>query len=231
MLQNHHHPSVIQFPSTLDFLIYTLAQPAPTTILVCSSRETFFQHLLHETQPDHHSTHANPSAKDHLLTPTIRLLAESRKVKMVYVPTLQHLRAYLAAFPNPANPPASEVISYETSGTHVPILALLNSLGLHRSAHEFSVQGLSRTFALVVETAARENMRLLVTECDFSTPSDEAGRSEVQRDPWAEQIPLLSGSIRFGGEDRMWVGKSVEIRKVVSRWCKFVNVEHEERED
>lgn len=43
-------------------------------------------------------------------------------------------------------------------------------------------------------------------------------------DPWKEQVPLLSGSVRFGREERAWAGKTVEVERVVGRWCRFVTI-------
>ena len=238
---NIKQPVVMQFPFTLDFLVYMLRQHAPSTVVVCSSREVFFQQLLNECWGDRQDNStstqrlAGSASKDYLLTPTLHLLAESRTVRLVYVPTVSHLRAYLATFALPTNP-IDKVTSYEKPSTHVSTLALFNPLALHRSTADFSAQGLSRTFALSVEAAAREGMRLLITECFPFTqpeeiPMDEIEGAEVQRDLWTEQIPLLNGSIRFGGEERLWAGRTVEVRKVASRWCKFVDNGQDNNED
>lgn len=44
-------------------------------------------------------------------------------------------------------------------------------------------------------------------------------------DPWKEQVPLLNGSIRFGGEERVWAGKTIEVGSIVAKWCKFVRLD------
>ena len=43
-------------------------------------------------------------------------------------------------------------------------------------------------------------------------------------DAWMEQVPVLSGSVRFGGDERVWAGRTVEVGRVVGRWCRFVRV-------
>ena len=43
-------------------------------------------------------------------------------------------------------------------------------------------------------------------------------------DAWMEQVPVLSGSVRFGGDERVWAGRTVAVGRVVGRWCRFVRV-------
>ncbi|KAL9128687.1 MAG: hypothetical protein Q9217_002680 [Psora testacea] len=47
---------------------------------------------------------------------------------------------------------------------------------------------------------------------------------EVESDPWKEQVPLFSGSMRVAGSERVLVGRTIAIGEVVGRWCKFVPV-------
>lgn len=81
--------------------------------------------------------------------------------------------------------------------------------------------------ALAVEAASRGDMRLLVAE--VATKIDTAGDVEEERgplrDPWRAQVPLLSGSVRFGGDERVWAGRTIEVRQVMERWCNFVDLE------
>lgn len=74
-------------------------------------------------------------------------------------------------------------------------------------------------------------MQLVLCEIPVREDSDgrdvgDAGEGEEgegegerrERDPWSEQVPLLNGSVRFGGEQRVWAGRTVEIRRVAGRW-------------
>lgn len=55
---------------------------------------------------------------------------------------------------------------------------------------------------------------------DAGEGEEEAGEEERREgDPWSEQVPLLNGSVRFGGEQRVWAGRTVEVRRVAGRWC------------
>ena len=57
--------------------------------------------------------------------------------------------------------------------------------------------------------------------------SDGQGGEEggVKLEPWREQVPLLSGSVRFGGKESGLGGRLIEVRVVVGRWCRFVGME------
>ncbi|MCJ1481543.1 hypothetical protein MMC06_001702 [Schaereria dolodes] len=166
--------------------------------------------------------------KHQILIPTIYLLAAARDICLVFTPTLPHLRAYLATY-TPHNGSRNGTTIYQKPGVQVPMLALLNPLSIHRTTSEHSAQGLSRTFALAVEAAARGCMQLTVSES--STPQEEvlmdAGDGygdTLQIDPWKEQVSLLNGSIKFRGEDRVWAGRTLEVGRVVERWCRRIQI-------
>ncbi|KAI9880603.1 MAG: hypothetical protein M1830_001954 [Pleopsidium flavum] len=84
---------------------------------------------------------------------------------------------------------------------------------------------------------------------DVEVRDDEEGEEEVGRregrdigngngngdrsgsgggDPWEARVPLLNGTVRFGGEERVWAGRSVSCRRVVERWCVFAGSEGDE---
>ena len=103
----------------------------------------------------------------------------------------------------------------------------------HRSTAEYSAQGLSRTLAVAVESASLAEQRLVLAEAKIQNIGEQYGDSEAFdvtfENPWKEQVPVLSGSIRFGGEDRLWAGKTIEVGHVLARWCRFVKLSDEER--
>ncbi|CAF9918023.1 hypothetical protein IMSHALPRED_003832 [Imshaugia aleurites] len=206
----------------------------PTILLICSSREAFLQELqasLNDPSPqdptadskDEPSTNDNHPALHPLLVPTIHLIAKSRSVNLAFVPTLPHLRAYLATYiPNVESEPSPSAAT--KPGSQYPMLAIWGLANLHRSTAEHSAQGLSRSLAAAVETAKLNGQSLVLAESsvvDGGVENEGIGNSG---NPWKEQVPLLSGSVRFGGEDRMWAGKTVAIERVVRRWCRFVTI-------
>ncbi len=104
------------------------------------------------------------------------------------------------------------------------MLAVWGLANLHRSTAEHSAQGLSRSLAAAVETAKVNGQRLVLAESIALNGEIEYEGIGSAGDPWKEQVPLLSGSVRFGGEDRVWAGKTVALERVVGRWCRFVMV-------
>ncbi|MCJ1252345.1 hypothetical protein MMC24_000150 [Lignoscripta atroalba] len=234
----YYQPVVLNPVELTSFITYVLQQHAfPTILIICSSREAFLNTL--QAACCYNSPEVSPSqqqntavVKHHLLIPTIHLLASSRDISLAFTPTLPHLRAFLATYV-PVEDSRTQYTTYEKPGSQVPILALLNPLALHRSTSEYSAQGLSRTFALATEAAARGKMQLTVSECP-PFHEDEVmdlgdDHNEVTRiDPWTEQVPLLNGSVRFGGEERVWAGRTVEVGRVVRRWCKILEMDSAE---
>lgn len=80
-----------------------------------------------------------------------------------------------------------------------------------------------------MEAAARAKMQLVLTEIPMledigGGDGEDTGEEEdggQGRDLWSEQIPLLNGSVRFGGQRRVWAGRTVEARRVAGRWFAF----------
>ncbi|KAI9724011.1 MAG: hypothetical protein M1812_000729 [Candelaria pacifica] len=220
-------PTVLTDILPTELIEYILQHhAAPTTLVVCSSRETFLHQLLTLIQQTRPSSPPQPAEdspsnipprpkKTHrFLTPTIHLLSVSRTINIAFCPTLQHLRAYLTVYQAPAPLPSP---SLNKPGPNAPIFALLNAIALHRSTPDHSAQGLSRTFAAAVEAAAREKMILIVAECGKAGDDNN-----LESEPWEEQVHLLNGTLRgLGTEGRGWAGRTVRIRRVLERWCMF----------
>lgn len=218
-----------------DFVHFILRHhTTPTTLVICSSREAFVQELqacidyTHPREPTADSSdELSPDGTDPplhpLLIPTIHLIANSRSVSLAFVPTLPHLRAYLATY-TPDVKPESSPSTTTKLGSQYPMLAVWGLVNLHRSTAEHSAQGLSRSLAVAVETAKLNGQRLVLAESRALDGGVEYEGIGSEREPWKEEVPLLSGSVRFGGEDRVWAGKRVEVERVVGRWCGFVTV-------
>ncbi|CAD6563952.1 MAG: hypothetical protein ASARMPREDX12_007802 [Alectoria sarmentosa] len=218
-----------------DFVNFILRHhTTPTTLIICSSREAFLQELqacIEHTHPrdptadpnDETSLDGTDPPPHPLLIPTIHLIAKSRSVNLAFVPTLPHLRAYLATYTHDFKPESSPSTSTKP-GSQYPMLAVWGLASLHRSTAEHSAQGLSRSLAIAIETAKLNGQRLVLAESRASNGEVEYEGIGSGGEPWKEEVPLLSGSVRFGGEDRAWAGKRVEVGKVVGRWCQFVTV-------
>lgn len=224
-------PAILPCMTSLAFLEYIqMHHAAPTTVVVCSTRELLLNELCASVSNINLDGETNYEDPHPFLVPTIHQLATSRTVHLTFAPTLPHLRAYLASV-EPSLEPRLVARGRSTS-QFLPTLAIFGLLELHRSTSEYSAQGLSRTFAIAAEAATAARRKLIVIEPLVSRLEEESvDATAVERinplNPWSEQIPLLNGSIRLGDGDRVWAGRTVEAARVVSRWCHFVQLESE----
>jgi len=217
-----------------DFIAYVLRpHQAPTTVVICSSREAFLDELRacfvdHTAGPSASPTEGSSRPWHSLLVPTLHLIAKSQSVSLVFAPTLPHLRAFLSTYSFPAKPEFSPS-AMTKRGSQVPMLAIWGFARLHQSTVEHSAQGLSRTLATVVEATRTGGQKLVLAEpkerYERRNDEDANGGDERFEDPWKEQVPLLSGSVRFGGEERAWAGKTIEVGRIVAKWCNFMRLD------
>lgn len=199
---------------------------SPTTLVICASRESFLQSLQvdmrrtnHDNQLD--SAENSDSVLSHpFLIPTIHLLASSKTVCLAFTPTLPHLRAFLANF-SPKGDDSSPLI-YQRPGSRISMLAIFNLAAVHRSTSEYSAQGLSQTIAIAVEAAKITGMKLVLAESCNENQTENA-----TEDPWKPQVPLLNGSIRSDESEKIWAGRTIDIRKVIGRWCRFIRLDED----
>lgn len=219
------HPVAITSPSLVVLINSILkVHTIPITLVICATRESFLQDLqtdLHRDSPD--SLHP-------LLVPTIHLLATTRTIRLAFTPTLGHLRAYLATY-------QLTIETLEKSprlqglAALSPMLLILGLVALHSLSTEFSAQGLSRSLAMAVEAADNAGAKLVLAELrkegenGTMDTGENLGESETAYDPWRQEVSLLNGSVRFGEDSRPWSGRTVEVRTIVGRWCKFEGLE------
>ncbi|TKA33604.1 hypothetical protein B0A50_00440 [Salinomyces thailandicus] len=245
-----HRPVVLEAIGTTDFVRYVLDQHnGPSLLVVCDTKDAFLK-ALRDPDASHFQARSNqrdeddqdtslhgadvPSFEQSWATPTLRMLATSRTVKMAFCPDITHLRAYLATF-------ASRTMERSTAdqsamGEPRKFLALLNPIAQHRLTSAFSAQGLNRTFAAAVEAAYHTGSQLIVAECLAIDPRLEADGITIpglddqpmydERSPpesiWDEQVSILNVTTKnFGAGERGWVGRTVKVRDIAGRWCRF----------
>ncbi|KAK3714995.1 hypothetical protein LTR37_007485 [Vermiconidia calcicola] len=230
-------PVVLENLNISEFIQHVVvAHSLPSTIIVCSSRDTFLKHMHATLTRTATLDRQNEEGRKHepWNVPTLRLLASSRTVRMVFCPEVTHLRAYLGTYAHRL----SEESKHEVTGSSSQrLLAVLNLIQLHRLTSAFSAQGLYRTFATAVEAAYRTNSRLVVGECSIEssgTSTMDPLVSEVEStpsaapptSPWDEHVSILNVTTKsFGVGERGWVGRTVKIRSIAERWCTFQNME------
>lgn len=235
MLDNNQ-PTALPSLICSDFITYILrSHKAPTTLIICSSRETFIAQLRtclivdERSTPSTSQTEQTSKSLHPLLIPTLNLIAKSRSINLAFASTLPHLRAFLTTYA-PLRKAESTLSTLTNCGSQTPILAIWGIAQLHRSTAEHSAQGLSRTLATAVEAARTGVQRLILAEPkepkERPIDEDTNDMDEGLDDPWKEQVPLLSGSVRFGGEERAWAGRTIEVGRVVAKWCRFVKPDY-----
>jgi hypothetical protein len=136
---------------------------------------------------------------DPLLQPTLHLLNTSSKIQLTFCDTVPLLHAYLATLDNVPN-----------------TVYFIHPLRLHMHTPAFSAQGLSRTFASLSDAVARTASKMVVVE-----PVEGI---EGEEDPWEQHVPILGSGGKFAGQ-RGWVGRTVGVRRVVGRWCRFERID------
>lgn len=217
----------------------------PSTLVVCSSKEEFLKQLQisfveHLPQQQDADTIRDETKLETLKrlwsTPTLRLLASSRTVNVVFCPDVTHLRAYLAAYTYRVSKDPEQGTQWSARFTTSRILAVLNPIALHRPTSSFSVQGINRTMAVAVEAAHHSKSRLIIAECTTdrtSLPSedrpmleqDEAPLEPLVENLWDEEVSILNVTTKsFGAGERGWVGRTVKVRAIAERWCVFQRI-------
>ncbi|EPE24415.1 hypothetical protein GLAREA_08267 [Glarea lozoyensis ATCC 20868] len=230
-----------------ELLTYVLAHQAhPTTLIICQPRSNFLTSLLNsidQTSPisnpsatdDPSSAPAEPSPVHPLLIPTLHQIATSRSVKVVFIPTVSHLRAYLAAF-GEEDRVALPVPQFEKQGKNSPLIVVYGLVGLHRDTSEWSAQGLGNSVSALVEVGERCGRRVVCFEeredeisGDLQELEDEEEEIESRRwkevcKVWEQRVPMLNGSVRragMGSEDEAWSGRTIEAGRIFGRWFRF----------
>lgn len=212
----------------------------PTTLIVCSSQAEFLDSLLADAQKSL-SVAADGSqvpGLSSLLSSPLYQVAIARHIRMIFVPTVSHLRACLSVFTTKDSrvPPPPPVNTSRQARTR-PLLLVYGFLALHRDTSEWSAQGISSTATTLVEAARRVGFRAAVvdsprlvmqTEDDADAPvaGDDDGPvgSETGQTVLSEEVPVLSASARRAGadlDDADWTGRTVTLARVLGRWFRY----------
>jgi hypothetical protein len=220
-----------------ELLTYILSQhPKPITLIICQPRAAFLSSLHSSVTTRQQSVppdNDNESASEHpLLVPTLHQVATSRHIKLVFIPTVSHLRAYLAVFPKEDH---AQIRNGEEKGEKTPLLVVYGLVELHRDTSEWSAQGLGNSVAGLVEAGWRGQWEVVVVEerkvdegddlelGDLGMGEGESGERDRQK-VWAQRMPMLNGSVRRAGMESEyggWSGRTVEVGRILGRWFRF----------
>ncbi|RDA85909.1 hypothetical protein CP532_2726 [Ophiocordyceps camponoti-leonardi (nom. inval.)] len=206
--QTFHRPIYLAPATPSELLDRVLSDHSyPTTLLICWPKKLFLDGLVQEVRQQIASS---PGEDGHpLLQMPLLQAAVSRHLHLVFIPTVAHLRAYLAVFLTrnmTTQPPPAEF--RPSPPRQAPLLLAYGFVELHREGSEWSAQGLNLSAAVLVEGAARNGLKAAVVE-----PRKTDSRDEM----WAtldESMPLLSGSTSIRVDE-------VPVRAIFSRWFDF----------
>jgi len=179
---------------------------SPAKLLICHSRPAFLDSLM------------GKSPEDQLLHASLQQIVNSRSIEIAFLPTLSHLRAYLAVL-SPR---------IESESRRISSLIVYGMINLHRDTSEWSAQGLGVTMASLVEGGSRLGYEIFLCEEDIilevmEERHDSQGNERRRSNCWQEEMPILNGSTRrlIAGSQVGWAGKTVEVGRVLQRWCVF----------
>lgn len=94
-------------------------------------------------------------------------------------------------------------------------------LALHRATPDFTVQGLSQTFALLASVNKSIGGEMELVECDDLGATRNSLKGSAL---WQEEVPLLSGSIKIKEEGQGWANLKTSVRSFAERWIEFVDI-------
>lgn len=220
-------PVVLSPATPSELLQYIVSyQTYPTTILICSPKAEFISSLVQDVQAQVPQADAEghfEQPDQPLLKAPIYQVAVARHIRILYIPTVTHLRAYLSVFtPDdskvsaPPAPAASRTASSSKAGqARVPLLLAYGFLALHRDTSEWSAQGINVSAAALVEAASRHGFRGTIIE-----PRGAGGHTDFKA-VLADAVPVLSGGVKRAGAGGGWMGRTVEIRRILGRWFRF----------
>ncbi|CAM1511719.1 Fc.00g092320.m01.CDS01 [Cosmosporella sp. VM-42] len=211
-----------------ELLSYIISyQKHPTTLIIGCYKQDFISTLindvkqqLHELDPSHDTqpTDAEPGGIQHpFLKAPLYQLAVSRHIRIIFTPTVTHLRAYLSVFS--ASDSNIKAPPIHKPSSHKPLLLIYGLLELHRGASEWSAQGIANSTAIFVESAVRNAFRPVIVE-----PKGAGGHEDFDQ-VLGEMVPLINGTSRK--DDGSWSGRTVKIKRILSRWFEFESREWE----
>lgn len=230
----------LTLPALLQHILTTQSGTTPTRLIICSTKDAFLLNLAATIQPQGVQSHTQDRLLQ-LATPTLHNLFTARHVQVAFCASVQTLLAYLTSL-KPAAASPSEELGVRGKRQVSERIFLVNPLALHAATSSFAAQGLSRAFAVAVDTSLRVHAQLVVAECQGgsiqpnSLRCDEENEDESNdvgvrgttlggsEDPWEQEVSILNGSVRKFG-DRAWAGRTIQAKRIAARWFHFQKLE------
>ncbi|KAF8541500.1 hypothetical protein BDD12DRAFT_829060 [Trichophaea hybrida] len=172
----------------LEFIFSITNEPSPsrTILIICNSLTPFCTSVAVEHRRSMVS---------------LQMIAAATNVQIVFAPSLLHLRGFLSTIPpHPRND---------------EILAVWGLVMAHRETSQFSVQGLGRTVASLVDAGIRSGRTVVIGDCGAV---EKYGEFKMW---WEDSVPLLNTSAKVGSLSGTVIGKTVPVSKILGRWFHF----------
>ncbi|KAI8302649.1 hypothetical protein K4K59_000412 [Colletotrichum sp. SAR11_240] len=218
MHQRMASPKVLSPASPSELLHYIRThQIYPTTLVICYSQEEFMLSLVADIKSQFTQEQLQNADEDPphpLFAKPIFQQVIARHIRVIFVPTVTHLRANLSVFSPADSPtPAPPNLPPPSAKDKPPLLLVYGFMDLHRDSSEWSAQGISNSAAILVEAAQRAGFKPIIVE------PKGAGRHQDFDSLLREPAPILSGSSKR--DEGGWTGRTVEVRRVLGRWFRF----------
>lgn len=207
-------PNAIITVTTIGQLIERVCSEAQTNIslILCCTRTELFEALLSHVVLGTDAVGIDElgvaDAPSPLIEPTLRLLAKGASTRMFFCPSIQQFRAIISTLPMQETAKAAEPLK----------LIVVDMLALHHGTSENTVQGLSRSFAMLASLAHRKLFQTELVEC--IDPHDIESPQKGSR-LWDAEVPLLSGSVKIGQAGQGWAVRRITVRTFAERWFVF----------
>ena len=230
-------------PELLSYIVEHCVYP--TTLVVCSSRSEFLSGLVNDIKPDKEpgllggeeegngpSSEMETKHKDErsddklemnsrLLQAPLYQVARAKHLRMVFVPNVSHLRAFLSVFAiedSKIGPPPPQAGLGSRLQQPSPLLLVYGFLSLHQDTSEWSAQGLGASAAELVEAARRTKLRATMVEL--------RGALAETASSMADSVPVLGSTLRSTTdvEESGRTGRRVQVKLILGRWFTFQDV-------
>ncbi|CAK7270074.1 hypothetical protein SEPCBS57363_003917 [Sporothrix epigloea] len=192
----------------------------PTTLVICSASSDFVRRCVYDEFEE------RDGSSGPLHTASLLEVAVARHIRVVFVPTVAHLRGFLAAFdlatsrvPAPPEVPVLDSTSESYSVNRGDrVLVVYDFVRLHRCTSEWSGQGLGASVAVLVEAGWRTGLDVLVVESGDPVEGETAERDTEQETVLNEKAPILSSAARKQMQRAGYPLRSGRVREVLERW-------------
>ncbi|CAK7562365.1 MAG: hypothetical protein SEPTF4163_000207 [Sporothrix epigloea] len=192
----------------------------PTTLVICSTSSDFVRKCVYD------DCEAQDGSSGPLHTASLLEVAVARHIRVVFIPTVAHLRGFLAAFdlaasrvPAPPEVPVRDSTSENYSVNRGDrVLAVYDFVRLHRGTSEWSGQGLGATVAVLVEAGWRTGLDVLVVESGEPVEGETVKRNTEQETVLNDKAPVLSSAARKQLQRAGYPLRSGRVREFLERW-------------